>query len=153
MADRRHVQRLGRHAEPVAASAGLTRQRDLTRTKPVQCRQRRQPDEPIRLESKRLGRFDSPGPHVTVHRIGQSRDCGIGWALLQLCIGGGSRVAFSQILPDEPKERAAAFLKAAAACYLHLGVAVARVMSDIGSGYRSVGRRTACAALGPRPAA
>ena len=50
-------------------------------------------------------------------------------------------MAFSQILPDEKKESAVAFLRAAVAYYASLGVTVARVMTDNGSCYRSHGLR------------
>ena len=48
-----------------------------------------------------------------------------------------SRIAFSQIKPDERKRSAVAFLKAAVAYYAGLGVTVERVMTDNGSAYRS----------------
>ena len=56
--------------------------------------------------------------------------------------------AFSQILPDEKKVSAVAFLKAAIAYYASLGVIVARVMTDNGSCYRSKAFRDACRDLG-----
>ena len=49
-----------------------------------------------------------------------------------------SRVAFSQVMPDEKKESATAFLIAAVAYYASLGVSV--VMTDNGSCYRSACR-------------
>ena len=57
-------------------------------------------------------------------------------------------MAFSQILPNERKESAVAFLNAAVAYYASLGVDVARVMTDNGSCYRSRAFRKACASLG-----
>ncbi|TIN13547.1 MAG: transposase family protein, partial [Mesorhizobium sp.] len=59
-----------------------------------------------------------------------------------------SRIAFSQILPDEKKECAIAFLKAAVAYYASLGVTIARVMTDNGSCYRSKAFAKACRDLG-----
>ena len=53
-----------------------------------------------------------------------------------------------KILPDERKESAVAFLKAAVAYYESLGVKVARVMTDNGSCYRSNAFRKACRDLG-----
>ena len=67
-----------------------------------------------------------------------------------MCIDDASRLAFSQILPDERKESAVAFLKAAVAYYQSLGVTVARVMTDNGSCYRSEAFRDACRNLGLR---
>jgi len=48
-----------------------------------------------------------------------------------------SRVAFSQILPDEKKESAVAFLEAALTYYASLGITVERVMTDNGPCYAS----------------
>ena len=70
-----------------------------------------------------------------MYRSAHSR--GIGWEFVYVCIDDASRVAFSQILPDEKKESAVAFLMAAVAYYASLGVTVTRVMTDNGSGYRS----------------
>ena len=60
------------------------------------------------------------------------------------------RASPSQILPDEKKESATAFLKAALAYYQSLGVTVTRVMTDNGSCYKSFAFRDACKALGLR---
>jgi transposase InsO family protein len=57
---------------------------------------------------------------------------------------GPSRIAFSQILPDERQESAVAFLEAALAYYAGLGVTVSRVMTDNGSCYRSKAFARAC---------
>lgn len=47
-----------------------------------------------------------------------------------MCIDDASRIAFSQIYPDQKKESAVGFLKAAVAYYESLGVTVTRVMTD-----------------------
>ena len=57
-------------------------------------------------------------------------------------------MAFSQILPDEKKESAVAFLKATVAYYANLGVTITRVMTDNGSCFRSKAFRCACRDLG-----
>ena len=54
------------------------------------------------------------------------------------------------MFPDEKKESAIAALKASVAYYESLGVTVARVMTDNGSGYKSHAFRDACAGLGLR---
>ena len=91
----------------------------------------------IHIDIKKLGRFDRVGHRITGDRTGQSNSRGIGWEFVHVCIDDASRIAFSQILPDEKKESAIAFLKAAVAYYESLGVTVARVMTDNGSCYRS----------------
>ena len=47
-------------------------------------------------------------------------------------------------MPDERKESAVAFLEAAAAYYVKLGIRVERVMADSGACYRSKAFRAAC---------
>ena len=47
------------------------------------------------------------------------------------------RLAYTEILPDERKESAVAFLERALAWFAGLGVTVERVMTDNGSAYRS----------------
>ena len=54
-----------------------------------------------------------------------------------VCIDDNSRVAFTQIKPDEKKRSATAFLKASIAYYTKLGVKVEPVMTDNGFCYRS----------------
>lgn len=59
-----------------------------------------------------------------------NRHLGVGWEFVHVCIDDASRVAFSQVLPDQRKESAIAFLKAAVAYYASLGIVVERVMTD-----------------------
>ena len=101
----------------------------------------------IHIDIKKLGRFERVGHRITGSpQQGKSR--GAGWEFVHVSIDDASRLAFSQILPDERKESAAAFLKAAIAYYASLGVIVARVMTDNGSCYRSAAFRKACSDLG-----
>jgi hypothetical protein len=82
----------------------------------------------IHLDIKKLGRFEQIGHRITGDRRGQSnrraRGEGSGWEFVHICIDDASRVAFSQILPDERADSAVPFLKAAVAYYASLGVAV-----------------------------
>ncbi len=63
-------------------------------------------------------------------------------------IDDASRIAFTQIKPDERKGSACAFLKAAVASSASLGVRVERVMTDSGSCYRSRAFGKLCKQLG-----
>jgi len=127
---------------------GLSRLRDLEPAVPVIRYERKTPGEMIHLDIKKLGRFDRVGHRITGDRTGQSNSRGIGWEFVHVCIDDASRIAFSQIMPDEKKESATTFLKAALAYYHSLGIAVARVMTDNGSCYRSFDFRDACRDLG-----
>jgi len=123
---------------------GLSRLRDLEPPEPVRRYEREHPGELIHIDIKKLGRFERVGHRITGDRHGQSNSRGVGWEFVHVCIDDASRVAFSQILPDERKESAVAFLQAAIAYYQSLGVTVTRVMTDNGSCYKSHAFRDAC---------
>jgi len=127
----------------VLARAGLSRLKDIEPAEPVRRYERAHPGEMIHIDIKKLGRFDRVGHRITGDRTGQSKSRGIGWEFVHVA----SRVAFSQILPDERKESAVAFLTAAVAYYASLGIAVTRVMTDNGSCYRSKAFARACREL------
>ena len=127
---------------------GLNRLEALEPAEPPRRYERQHPGELIHIDIKKLGRFESPGHRVTGDRTGQSNRRGIGWEFLHVCIDDHSRVAFSQIMPDEKKESATAFLRAALAYYQSLGVAVNRVMTDNGACYKAFAFRDACRTLG-----
>ena len=123
---------------------GLNRIAALEPAEPVRRYERQHPGELIHIDIKKLGRFERTGHRITGKRTGNATSRGSGWEYVHVAIDDASRVAFSQILPDERKESAVAFLKAAIAYYQSLGVTVARVMTDNGSCYRSKAFRKAC---------
>jgi transposase InsO family protein len=127
---------------------GLNRIRDLEPVEPVHRYERETPGEMIHIDIKKLGRFDRIGHRITGDRTGQSNSRGIGWEFVHVCIDDHSRVAFSQILPDEKAGSAVSFLKAAVNYYKSLGVIVTRVMTDNGSCYKAFDFRDACQELG-----
>ena len=133
---------------------GLNRLKALEPAEPVRRYERQHPGELIHIDIKKLGRIDGVGHRITGDRRGQSnrraRGEGLGWEFVHVCIDDASRIAFVQVMPDEKKQSAVAFLKAAVAYYTSLGVTVARVMTDNGSCYKSFDFRDACRALGLR---
>jgi transposase InsO family protein len=132
----------------VLRRAGLSRLKDLDPAEPVRRYERQHPGELIHIDIKKLGRFERVGHRITGDRTGQSSSRGVGWEFVHVCIDDASRIAFSQILPDEKKESAVAFLRAALAYYESLGVAVTRVMTDNGACYKSKAFAKACRDLG-----
>ena len=130
----------------ILRAAKLSRAKDLEPAAPVIRYERDTPGELIHIDIKKLGRFEAVGHRMTADRTVRSRH--VGWEFVHVCIDDASRVAFSQILPDEKKESAVTFLRAALAYYASLGVSVARVMTDNGSCYRSKAFRKACDELG-----
>ena len=133
----------------VLRQAGLSRIRDLEPAEPIRRYEREHPGELIHIDIKKLGRFAKPGHKVTRTREG-CRNQGAGWEYVHVCIDDASRIAFSQIKPDERKRSAVAFLKAAVAYYARLGVTVTQVMTDNGSCYRARAFAKACKRLGLR---
>jgi transposase InsO family protein len=125
---------------------GLNRIAALEPAEPVRRYEREHPGELIHIDIKKLGRFERVGHRITGDRHSKSR--AVGWEYVHVCIDDASRVAFSQILPDQKKQSAVAFLKAAVAYYASLGVTVARVMTDNGSCYRARAFAKACRDLG-----
>lgn len=132
----------------ILRAEGISRAKDLDPPAPVVRYERQHPGELIHLDIKTLGRFEKPGHRATGDRTGQSNSRGIGWEYVHVCIDDASRIACSQVFPDEKKESAVAALKAAVAYDESLGVTVARVMTDNGACYKSHAFRDACAALG-----
>jgi transposase InsO family protein len=124
---------------------GLRKLKDLAPAAPIRRYQRANPGELLHIDIKKLGRFDQVGHRITGERARQSR--GAGWEFVHVGLDDASRIAFAQVLPDERKESAIAFLQAALAYYASLGVAVARVMTDNGSCYRSKAFARTCRRL------
>jgi transposase InsO family protein len=132
----------------VLRAVRLSRMRDLDPPAPPIRYEYAEPGGLIHIDIKKLGRFDRIGHRITGKRTGVASSRGSGWEFVHVCIDDASRVAFSQVLIDEKKERAVTFLKTAVAYYASLGVTVRRVMTDNGSCYRSKAFAKACASLG-----
>ena len=132
----------------VLRAARLNRMRDLEPPTPPIRYEYGEPGGLIHIDIKKLGRFERIGHRITGDRTGRAGAGTRGWEFVHVCIDDNSRVAFSQVLADEKKESAVAFLVAAVAYYASLGVTVRRVMTDNGSCYRSEAFAKTCAKLG-----
>ena len=89
----------------VLKRAGLSRLKDLAPHEPVKRYERDHPGEMIHIDIKKLGRFDRVGHRITGDpQPGKSR--GAGWQFVHVSIDEASRIAFSQILPDENARKA-----------------------------------------------
>jgi transposase InsO family protein len=133
---------------------GLNRLSALEPAEPVRRYEREHPGELIHIDVKKLGKIDGIGHRITGDRRGQSlrrgRGEGLGWEFVHVCIDDASRVAFAKVMPDEKKQSADAFLRAAVAYYESLDIKVACVMTDNGGCYQSFAFRDACRELGLR---
>jgi transposase InsO family protein len=131
---------------------GLNRLKALDPPEPVRRYERQTPGELLHIDIKKLGKFNKIGHRITGDRTRQSNQRphgkkGPGWEYVHVCIDDASRIAFSQIKPDEKQQSAVAFLKAAVAYYRSLGVTATRVMTDNGSCYKSKAFARACKRL------
>ena len=123
---------------------GLNKLKALEPAEPIRRYERKHPGEILHIDIKKLGRFSRTGHRITGDRKGQSSTRGVGWEYVHVCVDDHSRIAFTRIMPNEKKESATAFLKAAVAYYKSLGVIVQRIMTDNGSCYRSKKFAKAC---------
>ena len=130
----------------VLKRAGLSKLSDLRPAEPVQRYEREQPGELLHIDIKKLGRFDKIGHRITGDRTQRARH--IGWEHVFVAVDDHSRLAFTQIYPDESKHSAEAFLRSAVAYFERLGVPVQRVLTDNGKSFHSALFASACLELG-----
>jgi transposase InsO family protein len=139
------ARRLGRARSTVGLvlrRIGLSRLSALEPRPAVIRYQRANPGELLHIDTKKLGKIDGVGHRITGDRTGPRRRSG--WEILHVAIDDAARLAYSEILPDERKTSAIAFLDRARAWFGRRGVTIERVMTDNGSAYRSHAFRHAC---------
>lgn len=130
----------------VLRRAGLSKLSDLRPQEPVQRYEREAPGELLHIDIKKLGRFDQVGHRITGDRRQRARN--IGWEYLFVAIDDHSRIAFTQMYPDERKESATAFLRCATEHFGKLRVPIERLITDNGPAFRSAVFGEACLELG-----
>ena len=116
---------------------GLGRLDALEPKPPAQRYEYDAPGGMIHIDMKKLGRIERIGHRITGDRTGQSKTRGIGWEVLHVAIDDASRLAYTEVLPDEKKETACAFTARALDWFARHGVVTERLMSDNGSAYKS----------------
>jgi transposase InsO family protein len=114
---------------------------------PVVRYERARPGELLHVDIKRLGRFWTLGKRVLGAEVG-NRSRGAGWQYLHVAIDDHSRLAYAELHASESPAACAAFLRRAVGWYREHGIAIERVLSDNGNGYRSRLWRATCAELG-----
>ena len=139
---------------PVSTVGGILRRLGLGKLSalepkpPVVRYQRERAGELIHIDTKKLGRIEAIGHRITGDRRDSKR--GAGWEAVHVCIDDASRLAYSEVLPDERKTSAVPFLERAVGWFARQGITVERVMTDNGSAYRSHHWRHACGGLALR---
>ena len=129
---------------------GLGRLKSLEERLPARRYEKQRPGELIHLDTKKLGRIVRIGHRITGCRKGQSSTRGTGWEALHVAIDDATRLAYTELLPDEKKETAIAFLSRSLAFFSANGVIAERIMTDNGSAYKSYAFRGALNAAGIR---
>jgi transposase InsO family protein len=128
---------------------------------PAQRYERERPGELIHIDVKKLGRIQIPGHRVTGNRkqrAGRTRlnspngeKLGTaGWEFVHIAIDDCTRLAYAEVLDDEKATTVVAFLRRAVAFFQRHGMTVEQLLTDNGSGYRSMVHTLACRALGIR---
>ena len=95
--------------------------------------QRQHPGELIHLDIKKLARFERVGHRITGDRRNPST--GGGYDCFHVAIDDATRLAYGEVLPDETRRSATAFLVRALRWFKARGIRGERVMTDNGSGY------------------
>ncbi|MGE5545337.1 MAG: IS481 family transposase, partial [Solirubrobacterales bacterium] len=126
----------------ILARHGLARLKALDPKPPVVRYERTHAGELIHIDVKKLGKIDGVGHRITGDR--RSRKRGIGWDFVHVAIDDASRLAYVEVLPDEKRHTATAFLCRAVRWFRAKGITVQRVMSDNGSAYVSKTFAKAC---------
>ena len=115
---------------------GMSRLAHTDRTSGVVVRyQRERPGELVHLDVKKLGRVPDGGGHRIHGRATAKRGRGIGYDYIHSAVDDRSRVACSQILPDEAGQTCARFLVEAAGFFAEHGVVIERVLTDNAKAY------------------
>lgn len=128
-------------------------QLDRATAAPVRRYEHPAPGDLIHVDIKKLGNIPDGGGHQVHGRaLGKrhssahrdptrprtlSNRPNLGYSYLHNAVDDHSRLAYTEILPDETKETAAAFWARAHAFFTAAGISVARVLTDNGSCYRS----------------
>jgi transposase InsO family protein len=132
---------------------GLARLTHLDRATalPIRRYERATPGELVHVDIKKLGNIPDGGGHRAVgrqagqrHRTrtpGKTLDSNgnshVGYSYLHNAVDDHSRLAYTEILPDEKKETAAAFWQRAQLFFTTNGITVERVLTDNGACYKS----------------
>jgi transposase InsO family protein len=124
---------------------------DRATATPVRRYEHPAPGELVHVDVKKLGNIPDGGGWRVVGRptgkrnraatTGARRDrwggARLGYSYLHTAIDDHSRLAYTEILPDETRETATAFWARAQAFFTGCGITVARVLTDNGACYRS----------------
>ncbi|MFJ6008144.1 IS481 family transposase, partial [Streptomyces halstedii] len=116
---------------------------------PIRRYERNRPGELVHVDIKKLGNIPDGGGHKVMDRrqamdnklstTDQRKSCKpvIGYSYIHSAVDDHSRLAYSEVLPDERQHTAIAFWQRANAFFTSHGITVERVLTDNGSCYKS----------------
>lgn len=127
---------------------GLARLRQLEPPPPVQRYQWVRPGDLLHVDIKKLGRIGRVGHRI--HGDPRTRVRGIGWEFVHVAIDDATRLAYVEVLADESGAASTGFVWRALAWFRRYGIRVRRLLSDNGTGYRSLRFARLCQSAGVR---
>jgi transposase InsO family protein len=122
--------------------ARLSRWRDLNPPPPVQRYEHPRPGDLLHLDIKGMTRFGEVSLRGDGRLRGKKEHPG--FLALRVAVDDHSRLAFTQMLPDQKAETTIGFLHSALAFFATHGIGVRALLTDNGSSYRSTLFRQAC---------
>jgi len=125
--------------------ARLSRWRDLNPPPPVVRYEHAAPGDLLHLDIKGMTRFSEVSLRGDGRLRGKSKHPG--FLALHVAVDDHSRMAFTQMLPDQKAETTIGFLHQAVDFFARHGIGVRALLTDNGSSYRSRQFRLACQQL------
>ena len=122
--------------------AKLSRWRDLNPPPPVQRYEHPRPGDLLHLDIKGMTRFGEVSLRGDGRLRGKKEHPG--FLALHFAIDDHSRMAFTQMLPDQKAETTIGFLNSAVEFFSRHGIGIRALLTDNGSSYRSRQFRHAC---------
>jgi transposase InsO family protein len=128
--------------------ARLSRWRDLNPPPPIQRYEHPRPGDMLHLDIKGMTRFSDVSLRGDGRLRGKQKHPG--FLALHVAVDDHSRMAFTQMLPDQKAGTTIGFLNAAVEFFARHGIGVRALLTDNGSNYRSQQFRQACLSMAIR---
>src|SRR5579871_1686395 len=122
--------------------ARLSRLRDLNPPPPIQRYEHPRPGDLLHLDIKGMTRFSEVSLRGDGRLRGKKEHPG--FLALHVAVDDHSRMAFTQMLPDQKADTTIGFLNSAVEFFATHGIGVRALLTDNGSSYRSQQFRHAC---------
>src|SRR5271169_7172783 len=129
----------------ILRAARLSRWRDLNPPPPVQRYEHPRPGDLLHLDIKGMTQFSEVSLRGDGRLRGKRKHPG--FVALHVAVDDHSRMAFTQILPDQKAETTIGFLHAAIEFFATHRIGIRALLTDNGSCYRSAQFREACSRM------